>query len=218
MTDNEQLVRLHNDPAIPEWLARLKCAILERLPTDEAHVWHGSFTEAITPLGVDLEPIRHKLAILRIDRLIALQTHALEKHHAHGVHEAISKVLTALHQVRRCHEAELQGQVCDLAAAGAAARSAGDAAWSAARAAAGAAGDAVESAAESAARAAWSDGDAAWSAAWSAAESAARAAESAAGAAESAAGAARAAAAAAESAAWKQEADDLIELLQEAKA
>jgi hypothetical protein len=102
----------------------------------------------------------------------------------------IAGVLSSLKLVRDCHEAELKNDSCELidwSAAWSAARSAESAAWSA---------ESAWSAAESAASAARS----AWSAAESAAWSAARAAESAAW-------------SAARSAAYKQERDDLLDIL-----
>jgi hypothetical protein len=178
---------------LPEWLARLEDAIFEGLPIAEAQAWPEAFLEAIHP-GADLELVRHKLALRRIDRLIALQQSNLGKHREE-IDAVIQQTIAALMQVRRCHEAEIGGDTCDVSAA------AESAAWSAV---------AARSAAESAA---WSAESAAWSAAESAAESAAWSAESA----ESAALAARSAAwSAAESAAWTQEASDLLALLREA--
>lgn len=107
---------------LPEWLARLEDAIFEGLPRDEAMVWPESFLEAIHP-GADLEPVRHKLAMRRIDRLIALQRGNLGKH-GESIDAVINQTLAALEQVRRCHEAEAGGNVCDVSAAESAAESA----------------------------------------------------------------------------------------------
>lgn len=142
----------------PEWLERLRDSIFEGLPNDERRDFHVRLKEAI-PVGVDIEPVRHRLAIRRLRRLIEAQEQALAEQEGE-LKSVIEQVVVALRQVRRCHEAEIgQGQ-----------RSVGD--WSAAR-----------SAAESAARSAWS----AWSAASSAASAAESATESAASAARSAA-------------------------------
>jgi len=100
---------------LPEWLARLEDAIFEGLPHAEAMAWPESFLEAIHP-GADLEPVRHKLAMRRIDRLIALQNGNLGKH-GEAIDAVIAQTVSALQQVRRCHEAEAGGSVCDTAAA-----------------------------------------------------------------------------------------------------
>src|SRR6185312_447177 len=221
---------------LPEWLARLEDRIFEGLPKAEAMAWPEAFLEAITP-GANLEPVRPKLALRRIDRLIALQNGNAGKHGA-AIDAVIAQTVAALTQVRQCHEAEIGGDTCVITAARSAAESAWSAwsAWSAAESAWSAAESAARSAAESAARsAAESAAESAWSA-WSAAASAARsaagsaawaarsAAWSAAWSARSAAWSARSAARSArsarsaESAAWKQEAADLLELLREATA
>jgi len=62
---------------LPEWLAYLEDSIFEGLPAEEAQAWPESFLGAIQP-GVDTEPVRHQLALLRIDRLIALQQGLLD--------------------------------------------------------------------------------------------------------------------------------------------
>jgi len=180
---------------LPTWLAYLEDRIFEGLPADQAMAWPARFLEAI-PVGADVEPVRHRLAMLRMDRLIALQTIVLESAgEEYGLRAVIAQTIDALGVVRSCHEAEAGQNVCDWSAAWSAAESARSAAWSAAW-----------SAAESAA----------WSAAWSAARSAARsAAESAESAAESAAWSAESAESAAESV-FSQEADDLIRLLSDA--
>jgi hypothetical protein len=183
----------------PEWLARLNDSIFEGLPKGERETFHVDLREAI-PVGVDLEPVLHKLALRRIDRLIELQTSALGKS-GESVDDVIQETLAALIQVRRCHEAEIGGNVCD---------------WSAARSAA----ESAESAAESARSARWSAAESARSARWSAesarsARSAAESARSAEWSAESAEWSA-AAASAEWSAAWKNEASDLLELLKQA--
>ena len=150
---------------LPVWLAYLEDSIFEGLPDEQAQQWPERFLSAI-PVGADVEPVRHQLAIRRMSRLVAQQTEP--------------SVVGVLKRVRACHEAALEGSTCDWSAAELAAELAAQSARSAAL-----------SAAESAASAAWSAQSAAELAAWSAAESAA------------------------ESAAWMQEADDLIQLLQE---
>jgi hypothetical protein len=180
---------------LPEWLAQLEDRIFEGLPVALAQAWPELFLEAITP-GADVEPVRHQLAIRRMDRLILLQSGQLGKH-GEALDAVIQSVIAAMQQVRACHNAELDGTVCDMPVA----------AWSAARAAAesaSAARAAAESASAAPAESAWSAARAAESA-WSAARAAraARAAWSAARAAWSA------------RAAWQQEAKDLLELLRE---
>jgi hypothetical protein len=214
----------------PEWLARLNDSIFEGLPKGERETFHVDLREAI-PVGVDLEPVLHKLALRRIDRLIELQTSALGKS-VESVDDVIQETLAALIQVRRCHEAEIGGNVCDWSAARSAAWASAEAAWASAEAAwaesAWAAAEAAWSTAESAradsawasARSAAESARLAWaSAAWSSAESA-RSAESAWAAAESAWESAWTSSARlarlARLAAWKNEASDLLELLKQA--
>jgi hypothetical protein len=129
---------------LPEWLARLEDVIFENLPQQEAMLWPEKFLSAI-PVGVDVEKVKHQLAIKRLDRIIEAQNVLLEKNKS--LKEVISNVISSIQVVRSCHEAELNKSYCD---------------WSAAR---------------------------------------------------SAVSAARSAASAARSAAWKQEAEDLLELL-----
>ena len=217
----------------PEWLVRLNDAVFENLPSPERNTFHVKLREAV-PVGVDLEPVLHKLAIRRLDRLIAAQTKALEAKRAYGVHEAIEKVIDALGKVRAYHSAYSAGSAtysagsADSAAYSAdSARSAGysadSAAYSAARSADSAArsADSATYSAGSAYSAAYSAYSAARSAAcsatysaYSAARSAAYSAYSAARSADSATySAAYSAYSAAYSAAWKQEAADLLEIL-----
>ena len=113
---------------LPEWLAHLEDCIFEGLPTDLAQAWPESFLEAITP-GVDVEVVLHRLAMRRMDRLIALQTSLLGKH-PDRVEDAIKLTIASLHQVRACHEAEAGGNICDMRSA--AESAAESAAWSAA--------------------------------------------------------------------------------------
>jgi hypothetical protein len=134
---------------VPEWLCRLQDSIFEGLPDDKRSRWTERLYAAI-PIGADLEPVKHKLAIRCLTRLADAQRKALETAtDDHGLADAIKQVLAALDQVIACHRAEV-GEVECVAD------------WSAARSAA--------SAAESAA---WSAAESAWSAARSAALSAA---------------------------------------------
>jgi hypothetical protein len=143
---------------LPEWLARLEDAIFEGLPVAEAQAWPEAFLGAIHP-GADLELVRHKLALRRIDRLIALQQSNLGKHREE-IDAVIQQTIAALMQVRRCHEAEIGGDTCDASAS--AARSAAESAESAAESAAWAARSAARSARSAAESAAWAAESAAW--------------------------------------------------------
>jgi len=129
---------------LPEWLGRLEDSIFEGLPIKEAKIWPEKFLSAIN-VGVNLEDIKHKLAIKRLDRLILLQTKNMEKNP--DLKNIIEQVFSAIEVIKKCHELELNNSYCE---------------WSAARSAAYAARSAAWSAAESAASAAWA---AAWSAA-----------------------------------------------------
>jgi hypothetical protein len=168
---------------LPKWIAHLEDRIFEGLPGEEAMFWPEQFLSAI-PVGMDVEPIKHQLAIRRMNRLIDLQTRNINDDNS-GL---LKQVIIAINAVKKCHETELLSNTCSIdwesaswaarSAASSAARSDSWAAWSAARSAASSA--------------AWS---AASSASWAAASSASWAARS------------------AEYAYWKQEASDLLELL-----
>ena len=143
----------------PEWLVRLNDTLFEGLPEGEREAFHVELRERV-PVGVDLEPVRHKIAIARIDRLLDAQRKALAANEG-DARDAIAGVIDAMTTVRRCHEAEIGGNACAWSA------------WSAARsAAASAAESAAESAWLAAELAAWSAESAARSAAWSAASAA----------------------------------------------
>jgi hypothetical protein len=113
----------------PKWLVRLNDSIFEGLPLGKREYFHVDLREAI-PVGVDLEIVRHKLALRRIDRLIELQKSNRGEHGA-SIDAVISQVLAVLSRVRHWHESEIGGNVCELEAA---ARSAAEAARSAAEA------------------------------------------------------------------------------------
>jgi hypothetical protein len=139
-TDDNPHKIVADDHGLPEWLIHLQDRIFEGLPLEDRKKWHVQLAEAI-PVGIDLEPVRHKLAIMRMDKLIALQERNI------GASNIVHQTIGALKLVRQCHEAELSGDSCDWAEAD-------SAAWSAAWAAAESADSAAESAAESAAWAA----------------------------------------------------------------
>lgn len=172
---------------LPEWLAYLEDRIFECLPKEEALLWPAKFLEAV-PIGVDVEIVMHQLAIRRMDRILKIQTEALDKNEG-DVRATILRTVNAITVVKNCHEAEINKTHCDIESA----RSEAWATW-----------------ATWTKKSAWleewsarSARSAAESAGWSAAVSAAR---SAGGSAESAGESARLAA-------WKQEVDDLIECL-----
>ncbi|ALN79472.1 hypothetical protein [Lysobacter antibioticus] len=184
---------------LPEWLIQLQDSMFEGLPQAERVSFHVELAKRI-PVGVNLEPVQHWLAVARIDRMLIEQRKALEAKHTHGVTEAIQGVIAALEVGRRAHEAAAGGNSCELSAAESAAESA---AWSARSA---------RSAAESAAR------SAAWSAAWSARSAAESAARSAAESAAWSAAWSASAWSAAWSAAWIAERDALFAALDKAAA
>lgn len=172
---------------LPEWLARLEDRIFEKLPKEEAMLWPEKFLESI-PVGVNVEEVRHKLAIIRMDNLINIQNEFLQKNP--NLSSIFIKVISFINLVKNCHELELNKQYCD---------------WSAAKAAAWAAVWSEDFAAWAASWSSEWSAESAESAIWSSAESAenstARAAEW----------------SVASSAAWKKEADNLIELLHNCK-
>ncbi len=54
---------------LPEWLAHLEDRIFEALPTERAMHWPSEFLAAV-PVGVDVEPVKYRLTILRMQRLL----------------------------------------------------------------------------------------------------------------------------------------------------
>jgi hypothetical protein len=150
---------------LPVWLAHLADFIFENLPDDKYSTFPLKLLQAI-PIGVDVEPVRHRLAILRLTPLAEANP---------SVREVIISIIT-LHQRALANNPPTDDEwSAARSAAYSAARSAAD---SAARSAAYSAAWSADSAAyRPAYSAAWS---AAYSAAWSAAWSAARSADSAA--------------------------------------
>ena len=169
-TDDNPHKIVADDRGLPEWLIHLQDRIFEGLPLEDRKKWHVQLAEAI-PVGIDLEPVRHKLAIMRMDKLIALQQRNI------GASNIVQQTIDVLDIVRQCHEAELSKDSCNWAAAVVAAD------WSAAESAESAASAWLASAAESAAwsaaaaasasarAAAWGAGESVWAAAKSAARS-----------------------------------------------
>jgi hypothetical protein len=79
-------------------------------PTDgDAKAWKA-WLEAV--LKASPEPLRHRLAIRRIDRLLRLQRVARAAGHSHGVTDVIRHVIAALEHVRRYHEARIAHVAC----------------------------------------------------------------------------------------------------------
>jgi len=75
----------------PEWLAYIADSIFEGLPEEEAPQFGTDLLEAV-PVGVDLEPVRWKLAIKRHERqLMMLKVNTEE--YAEQVRQAIQQVI-----------------------------------------------------------------------------------------------------------------------------
>ena len=68
--DNYNHSRFPVELGWPEWLARLADALFEGIPKEEAPQF-GTDLLAAVPVGVDLEPVRHMLAIVRHKRQLA---------------------------------------------------------------------------------------------------------------------------------------------------
>lgn len=179
---------------VPKWLVRLQDSTFEGLPAEQRAGFHVELYQRV-PVGVDLGPVQHWIAIARIDRMLETQRKTLDAGYSRDVTEVISQVIAALKAGKRAHEAAAGGNDSELSYAARLAGLAELAAWSA------------ESAAWSARSAARSAAGAAELAAWSAKSAAGAAAESAAWSAKSAARAA------AESAAWIAERNALFAAL-----
>ncbi len=83
---------------VPEWLARLEDTIFEGLPKKEAMQWPTAFAKAI-PVGIDLEPIKHKFCAFILSRNIErVLTLKIDESLKKQVVDAIRGVLT-LHEV-----------------------------------------------------------------------------------------------------------------------
>jgi hypothetical protein len=172
------------DAGWPDWLVRLNDSIFEGLPKGDRERFHVQLREAV-PVGVDLEPVQHLLAVRRLIRLESTLALLVGKHGA-AIDDVITQTLAALAQMKKCHEAQAASPSCSVSSEDVARA----AAWAAARAAA-------EAAAEAARAAAWAAAWAARAAAW-----AARAA-------------ATTTTTTTTTAAWKAERDDLLAILTE---
>ena len=125
----------------PPWLEYLRDQIFEGLSEGERNHFHVILKMAV-PVGVDLEPVLHKLTIRRLDRLIETQTEALKlAGKTHGLRSILEEVIAVMWQVRSCHEVEIEqghhtANRSEAASAVSAARSAAErsaAEWSARR-------------------------------------------------------------------------------------
>lgn len=129
--------RYETELGIPEWMARLEDTIFEGLAEKDSQEWPERFLAAV-PVGVDLEPVRWRITIRRMDRL-------LERMKSLPAADYMPAVIASIETVRRFSEAESGGDRCDWAAAAesaaAAAAAAESAAWSAAWSAAAAAAE-----------------------------------------------------------------------------
>ena len=110
---------------LPEWLARLEDSIFEGLSKEESKKWPILFLESIN-IGVNVENVKHKLAILRLERLIEIQKKLLESSEKKQI---FVEVINSINLIKRCHELELNKSYCDWSAAW-------SSAWSSARSAA----------------------------------------------------------------------------------
>lgn len=203
---------------LPEWLARLEDIIFENLPKKDSALWPEQFLQ-FTPVGVNVEFVKNKLSIIRLDRMISIQEK--NRDNFSDMKDLFNLVIDAIKVVKRCHECKINKEYCDI--------NSWSAAWSAAMSAASAAelapsaaeltpsaawsAASAEAAAESAA---WSAQPAAWSAEWSA-KSAARSAESAAWSEKAEAWSAEPEWSEAWSETWKKESELLLKLLSECK-
>lgn len=116
---------------LPVWLIRLQDAMFEGLPPADRAVFHTELARAI-PVGVDLAPVPHLIAVARVDRLIRTQHGLRTQPLPEDVAAAIDQVIGALETGRRAHEAAAGGNTRQLETARSAARSAESAARSAA--------------------------------------------------------------------------------------
>lgn len=135
----------------PLWLVHLSDLLSDGLPAGEREQFHADLRQAV-PAGVDLDPIKYRIAIARHERGIA--------HLAGNTAPYAKQCVDALKEVIEWCQAEISGTSSEELRS---------AAWEAAVSAAMAAARAAEWAAKSV----WSAAESAsWSAEWSAEESA----------------------------------------------
>ena len=154
----------------PLWLVHLSDLLSDGLPAGEREQFHADLRQAV-PAGVDLDPIKYRIAIARHERGIA--------HLAGNTAPYAKQCVDALKEVIEWCQAEISGTSSEELRS-AAWEAAVSAAMAAARAAEWAAAEwearlamAAARAAEWAAKSVWSAAESAsWSAEWSAEESA----------------------------------------------
>jgi hypothetical protein len=165
----------------PEWLAILADSIFEGLPKGDAPQFGTDLLEAV-PVGVDLDPVKWKLAIWRHEKQVE-QLRDSQESYAEEVCKAVQLVIDyckdklrgqkteeELEEQRKKAESAAESARSAARSAECAARSAARSArsvWSAAESAAWSAYWSAESAAVSAARSVW-PARSVWSAAWAA--------------------------------------------------
>lgn len=118
---------------LPEWAGRLEDYLFEHLPKSEAEQFAEDFL-AVIPVGANIEPVRHKLAIRRIDKSLERLVGNVEPY--------ADECRKAIELVKLWHESMIESEISESAARSAesaesaeSARSAESAAWSAARSA-----------------------------------------------------------------------------------
>jgi len=119
---------------LPVWIAYLEDRIFEGLENKKSKFWPYNFLNSI-PVGVDVEIVKHKLAIKRLNRLIEIQEKLLLKNE--NLSDVINKVICSVKLVISCHECELNHESCNWSEAWSAEGSAvwsAESAWSAASA------------------------------------------------------------------------------------
>ncbi len=121
---------------IPEWLARLEDTLFESMSLKKSKTWPEKFLEAI-PIGADLEKIKTPFLILILKHSIqSMRAAQFDADKFPEVKKAIENSESAVLEMIRCHEQELDLSAARSAAAWAAAESARSAAESARSAAA----------------------------------------------------------------------------------
>ena len=112
--DNYDHSRYPIELGLPEWLARLEDYLFEQLPKGEAEQFAEDFLRMI-PVGVNVEPVRHRLAVARIDQSLTRLESDKEQY--------ADECRNALNLVKLWHQSQIDGK-------------SESAAWSAARSAA----------------------------------------------------------------------------------
>ena len=105
----------------PEWLVYLNDTLFEGLPAGEREQFHVELRKRV-PVGVDLTPVLHEIAVARMDRLLADK-----------IVQGDSAMVAAINGVRELHVAQTAAESAAWSEAESAAESA---AWSEAESAA----------------------------------------------------------------------------------